>query len=372
MRNFIALHQTDLGFDPENLLVARVPLPREHYQTAAAKQRFFEALLPQLHALPGVVAATESSAMPVFGGTRTDIEIPGKTHIERWQALYQLCSEEYFRTLGLKLLHGRTLLPVDVQTTRKVALINETLARRYFPGESPVGRTITITQLQKLADASAIQPPTFEIVGVVSDSKNRGIIEPLMPEIFLPYTITAAHEQFIVIRTRTDPEILLNSVRQEVWKIDRGVAITWTGTLMEYVDRYYLKESRFSFALMSLFAAVGLTLVAVGVYSVIAYLISRQTREIGIRMALGARRADVIKMVTGVALRLVGTGACIGIVASLIATRVIDSQLSGVSRNDPMTFGAVLALIVFVGLLACYFPAQRAARVNPIVALRLD
>jgi putative ABC transport system permease protein len=372
IRNFVSLQSVDLGLDPNNILVARLPLPREQYKTAAAKQQFFEALLPRLHSLPGVVAATETSTLPPYGGIGTDIDIPGKTHTERWEAIYQLCSDGYFKTLGLKIVRGRTLAPIEVSTARKVAVINQTFVNKYFPGENPIGRPIVLKMMQKLAEGEAIENPTFEVVGVISDAKNRGIIEPPSPEAFIPYTVTGAFERGILVRTQGDPESLLAAVRREIWTVDRGVAITLTGTLNSYLRQFSYSEPRFSLVLLSVFASVGLILVAVGVYSVIAYTVARQTREIGIRMALGAGRRDVLRMVSIMGLRLIATGAAIGLLASFGATRLIAAQLTGVSPHDPLTLTGVVLLMTLVGIAACYFPAQRASRVDPLVALRTE
>ncbi len=372
IRNFVKLQTIDLGFDPNNVLVARLPLPREQYKTAAAKQQFFDALLTRLHALPGVVAATETTSLPPYGGIGTDIDIPGKTHTERWEAIYQLCSDGYFRTLGLRVLRGRTLSPIEVSTARKVAVINQTFANKYFPAENPIGRQIILKGMQKLPDGNAIENPSFEVIGVIADAKNTGIIDPIRPEAFIPYTVTGAFERGILVRTHGDPEALLSAVRHEIWSVDRGVAITLTGTLTGYLRQFSHSEPRFSLVLLSVFASVGLILVAVGVYSVIAYTVARQTREIGIRIALGAGRRDVLQMVSLMGLRLIAIGAVIGLLASFGATRLIAAQLSGVSPHDPLTLAGVVVLMGMVGLAACYFPAQKASRVDPLVALRTE
>jgi putative ABC transport system permease protein len=372
IRNFIKLQSVDLGLDPNNILVARLPLPRDQYKTVAAKQQFFEALLPRLHALPGVVAATETSTLPPYGGIGTDIDIPGKTHTERWEAIYQLCSDGYFRTLGLRILRGRTLSPGEVSAARKVAVINQTFVNKYFPGENPIGRQIVLKMMQKLQDGQAVENPTFEIIGVVADAKNTGIIDPIRPEAFIPYTVTGAFERGILVRTQADPESLLGAVRREIWAVDRGVAITMTGTLNGYLRQFSYSEPRFSLVLLSVFASVGLILVAVGVYSVIAYTVARQTREIGIRMALGAGRRDVLQMVSMMGLKLIAVGAAIGLLASFGATQFIATQLTGVSPHDPLTLAGVVVVMTLVGLAACLFPAQKASRVDPLVALRTE
>ncbi len=187
MRSFVLLQQVDLGLNPDNILVARLPLPRGQYDTAAAKHQFFRTLLPRLHALPGVVAATETTTLPPYGGIGSEIEIPGKTHPEKWEAMFQLVSDGYFPTLGLRLLRGRLLTEAEVNDVRKVAVVNQTLVNRYFPGEDPLGQRIKFTLLETLPNGT-VENPVFEIVGVISDAKNRGIQEPPMPEVFVPYT----------------------------------------------------------------------------------------------------------------------------------------------------------------------------------------
>jgi putative ABC transport system permease protein len=319
-----------------------------------------------------VIAATETSTLPPYGGIGTDIDIPGKTHTERWEAIYQLCSDEYFRTLGLKIVRGRTLSPVEVSAARKVAVINQTFANKYFPGENPIGRQIILKGMQKLQDGQAIENPTFDVIGVIADAKNTGLVDPIRPEAFIPYTVTGAFERGILVRTQGDPEALLSAVRNEIWSVDRGVALTLTGTLTSYLRQFSYSEPRFSLVLLSVFASVGLILVAVGVYSVIAYTVARQTREIGIRMALGAGRRDVLRMVSAMGLRLIALGAAIGLLASFGATRFIASQLTGISPHDPVTLLAVVLVMGLVGFAACYFPAQKASRVDPLVALRTE
>jgi len=372
MRTFVNLQQVDLGLNPDNILVARLPLPRGPYGTAEAKQRFFEAVLQRLHALPGVVAAAETSTLPPYGGIRSDVDIPGKPQTEKRLALFQLCSEGYFPTLGLRLIRGRTLSKEEVTDARRVAVVNHTLVQRFFGNEDPIGQRIKFKLLETLPDGGAVQNPVFEIIGVISDARNQGIRDPLMPEAFIPYTLTGAFERGILVRTATEPNALLNSVRREIWAVDRGVALTNTGTLKGFLAQFSYAEPRFALVLLAIFAGVGLVLVAIGVYSVIAYTVSRQTQEIGVRMALGARRSDVLGMVVRMGLRLIVLGVVIGLLASVAATRVLANQLSGVSARDPITLIAAVAVMTLAGLAACYFPARRATRVDPMVALRYE
>ncbi|MGH9722604.1 MAG: ABC transporter permease, partial [Bryobacteraceae bacterium] len=362
MRSFIKLQTVDLGLNPDNILVARLPLPRGQYKDAASKHQFFRQLLRRLQSLPGVVAATETTTLPPYGGIRSEIDILGKSHTEEWNAIFQLCSEGYFPTLGLKLLRGRTLSEVEVNDARKVAVVNQTLVNKYFAGEDPIGRQIKIKMLETLPD-SPVPNPVFEVIGVVADAKNQGIQEPITPEMFVPYTITGGFERGILVRTAVEPMSLLNSVRREIWAVDRGVAITLSGTLQGYLKQFTFAEPQFSLVLLGVFAGVGLVLVLIGVYSMIAYTVVRQTHEIGLRMALGAGRPQVLRMVLWMGSRLLAIGVVAGLAASLAATRIIRTQLWNVSPNDPLTLATVVGVVAIAGLAACFFPARRATRV---------
>jgi len=371
MRSFVRLQQVDLGFNPDNILFARLPFPRGQYKTVAEKQRFFRALLPRLQALPGVMAATETTTVPPFGGIRSDIEITGKTHAEKWEAIFSLCSEGYVPTLQVRLLRGRTLSEMEVNSARKVAVVNQTLVNKFFGHEDPIGRLVKINMLENFPD-SPVKDPVFEIIGVISDVRNQGLRDPAMPEVLAPFTITGTFDRAILVRTSVPPMTMLNNIQLEIWAVDRNIALSFAGSLQGYMMQFMYAEPRFSVILLGVFAGVGLVMVAIGVFSVIAYTVSRQTREIGIRMALGAGRADVLRMVLRAGLQLLGMGVGVGLLVSFGVTRVIASQLLGVSPRDPVTLGSVVAVVAVVGLAACYFPARRGTRVDPMVALRYE
>ncbi len=371
MRSFVKLQTVDLGLNPENVLSVRVPLPRGPYQTAAARRQFFEQVLSRVQALPGVVTVTATSSLPPFFGVGTEVDVPGRAHEETWRAIFQLCSEGYFPTLELRLLRGRLLTEQEVDEGRKVAVVNQLLVERFFGQEDPIGRTITLKNMATHPE-SPVADPQFEVVGVVANAKNQGVQDPPMPEAFIPYTVTGAHERGILVRTAGPPEALLNNVRREIWAVDRNVAITLAGSLTGYLRRFSYAEPRLSLVILGVFAAVGLVLVALGVYSVVAYTVSRQTHEIGIRMALGASRVDVLKMVLRMGLGLIGVGVVVGVATSLAATRVMASQLFGVTPHDPPTLALAVVVVAVAGFSACYFPARRATRVDPMVALRYE
>ncbi|HEU4390334.1 MAG TPA: ABC transporter permease [Blastocatellia bacterium] len=373
MRNFIGLQHVDLGFSPENILVGPLRFPRGQYTTAADKERFYSQLLERLQALPGVVSATETTSVPPYGGIRSEIDIIGKTHSEKWRGQFQLVSEGYFQTLQLHLVQGRLLSETEVYGARKVAVVNQTLVRQFFGTENPLGQMVKLSALEDTRPPDApLKDPLFEIIGVVADAKNQGILEPVKPELFVPYTVTGAFNRGILVRTAVPPMALLENVRSEIWAVDRNIALTGTGSLEDILRQGSYAEPRFSLVLLGVFAGVGLALVALGVFSLIAYTVTRRTHEIGIRMALGAAPAGVVRIVLRMGLQLVGVGVALGLLASFAVTRVLANQLVDISPRDPLALGAAVLVVVLAGLAACYFPARRAARVDPLTALRYE
>jgi putative ABC transport system permease protein len=371
IRSFIRLQTVDLGFNPQNILVARLPFPRGQYESAADKQRFFRELLARLQRLPGVTAATETTSLPPYGGIRSDIDISGKTHVEKWQSVVQLVSEGYFPTLQLRLVRGRLINETEVNAGRKVAVINQKLVSQFLPNDEPIGKLIRLKMLESQPQG-AVKDAVFEVVGIVADAKNQGIQDPPLPEMFVPYTITGNFQRGILVRTSVPPLTLLKNVQSEIWTVDRNVALTFSGSLEDFLKQFTYAEPRFGLVLMAVFAGVGLLLVALGVFSVIAYTVSRQTHEIGVRMALGAGRRDVLRMVFRMGGGLLATGVVLGLLGALAATRVMTAQLWGISPRDPLTLITVVAVVGIAGLAACYFPAQRATRVDPLIALRYE
>jgi putative ABC transport system permease protein len=370
MRSFVALREVHLGLQPDHILVARLPLPKDRYKTADQIAGFFRPLLLRLRAMPGVVEATETSTLPPYGGIGTDVEIPGKTHSEKWTALYQLCSEGYFPVLKLQFLTGRPFTEAEVNGAKKFAVVNQTFAHKYLGEENPIGQRVRLAHLETAPDP--VHDPWFEIIGVVADAKNRGLQDPSEPEVWIPYTLTGSFSRGVLVRTAGEPLSMLNAVRQEIWATDRSVALTLTGTLEGYISQFSYAGPRFGFFLLGIFATIGLVLVTIGVYSVLAYTAARRTHEIGIRMALGAESGDVLKLVLSTGLRLVILGVAIGLAASLGVARVIATQLWGVSPYDAATLTTVPLLLLVTGLVACWVPARRAARVDPLVALRYE
>jgi predicted permease len=371
MRTFVAMQTVDLGFRTSNLLVARLPFPRGQYQKAGDKKRFFNELLPRLQRTPGVLAATVITGLPPFGGFRSEVEVPGKTHTEQWRAICELTNEDYAKTLGLKLVRGRMLTETDLAGARKVAVVNQALWKKFFGDEDPIGRQMQVKELSRLRP-SPVENPLFEIVGVFADVKNNGIQETIVPEMLVPHTITGSLERGIVVRTAGNPLALVEPVKREIWATDRNVALTMTRPLDEFLSDWVYAQPRFILLVLGVFAAIGLVLVAIGVYSVIAYTVSRQTQEIGIRIALGASYGDVVGMVFRMGFWLIGVGLAVGLGASYAASKVLATELFGVTAHDPATFVGVALVVLAAGAAACWIPARRASRVDPVVALRTE
>src|SRR6266853_475664 len=359
MRSFVALRDVKLGLRPDHVLVARLPLPVDRYKTADQVTGFYRPLLQRLKALPGVLEATETSTLPPYGGIPSDLEIPGKTHGEKWNAMFQLVSEGYFPVLKIQFVDGRSFTEAEVSGARKLAIVNQTFVKKYLANENPIGKQVRIAQLANFEDP--VKEPTFEIIGLVADAKNRGLQDPVEPEIWIPYTVTGSAFRGILVRTAKDPMAMMNAVQQEIWATDRNVAVTLTGTLEGYISQFSYAGPRFGFMLMTIFSSIGLVLVTLGVYSVLAYTTARRTHEIGIRMALGAEGRDVVRLLVRMGLRLVAIGVALGLLASLALGRVIGTQLWGVSPYDPWTLTCVPALLIITGLLSCWVPARRAA-----------
>ena len=370
MRSFFALEHVDLGFSPQHLFVERLVFPEGRYKTVQQNKIFFQQLLPHVATLPGVVAVAEADSLPPFDGPQSEVTVPGKTHSESWNAMVELCSEGWFRTVGVPLVRGRLLSETDIDSARQVAVVNETLAHDFFGTQDAIGQRIKFNALDEVPDAP--HDAYFEIIGVVGDAKNQGLQRPVLPEAFAPYTISNIGQRAILVRTAGEPLAMAKSVGREVAAVDPDVALRRPRSVEGLLKDYAYAQPKFGFVVLGAFAGIGLMLVIVGVFSVMAYSVSLQTHEIGLRMALGAQQSGVLKMVLGRGLRLIALGIALGEVANLGLTRLLATQIWGVSARDPLTLGAIAAIIASAGVLACVIPARRASRVDPMVALRYE
>jgi putative ABC transport system permease protein len=377
-RSFFILTHVDLGFNPQNVLYFRLALPRAAYNTDVdvtreKKNVLTRQILERMQSLPGVTAVSESMLEPPLRYDWSDTIIPGKSHTERWETRFEVCSAGYFQILGLPLLRGRLFSEDDENAQRLVMVVNESFSRQYFPNEDPIGHKVKLEVLDR-AFLDAPHDTYFEIVGIVPDYKtldDDGRSWRAFPQTFIPYSVQGFSYRTYMARTLADPKILLKNMQQEIRTIDPSVEIETSGTLTGSLHEFY-RRPQFELFTLGTFAFIGLVLVVVGIFGVMAYTVSRQTHEIGIRIALGAQGTDILSMVFAKSLRIITAGVAIGLLASYESSRFLASEVSGVSISDPSTYGVVAFIVVAVGLLACYLPARRATRVDPMIALRYE
>ena len=272
--------------------------------------------------------------------------------------------------MRLEFKAGRPFSKAEVDHARNIAVVNETFVRTYLPHQHPLGQRLRLTSLETAPEP--VPDAWFEIIGVVGDVANRGLRAPTAPELWIPFTIAASNAHVLIVRTSGDPAALTNQVRREVSAMDAGVPLLRPGRLEDFIGQQLYAGPRFGFLLMTVFGCVGLILMTIGVYSVLAYSTTRKTHEIGIRMALGAKRTDVLRMVVRGGLRLVLMGTACGTAMSLLFGRMVGPQLVGVTAYDPSTLAAAIGLLTVTAAIASWIPARRAARVDPLTALRYE
>jgi putative ABC transport system permease protein len=372
MRTFIALQSVKLGFDPAKVLEGRLATPPGREPSFEREKMILRQVLQRVAALPNVIAATPSICDLVpFVGAASKVIIPGKADSKDRQALYQMGGAGWFKTLGLHLIRGRLFSDADVDMERRVAVINQQFARRFFGQDDPIGKMVEFSDLNGLPEAP--HGAFFEIIGVVGDAPNEGIEQPPAPAAILPYTISGGFGAYaLLVRTRGDALPNLKSILRAVRSADPDMTLTEVASIETMLQEQSYAQPQFVLYTLGIFAGIGLILAAIGVFGVMTYSVAQRTNEIGIRMALGAERRDVLRMVVGQGLKLTVIGVAIGIGGALALTRFLSSILYGVTPSDPLTFIAVSLILIAVALLACYIPARRAAKVDPMVALRYE
>jgi putative ABC transport system permease protein len=330
---------------------------------------FYQRALLQLRTVPGLQAVGIGETIPMRGaGESTAIRLPNRPAAhgkEQPFASYTMVSSGYFSAVGTPLLRGRSILETDTLESTPVTVINGAMARKYWPGEDALGKQVGV---------GSTRFPLMTIVGIAADTKHLSLREEPGPEMYVPFNQKVWPSLAIMqvaIRTKADPASMTNLVREAVRSVDPDLPLGKLATLSTLVDGA-MTQPRFSMLLLGAFGALAVTLAAIGMYGVIAYSVAQRTREIGIRMALGAQRGTVFGMVLGQGARLAGLGIAIGILTALGVTRLMASFLYGVQPTDPLTFAAVALLLAGIVLLACYLPARRATRVDPIIALRYE
>jgi putative ABC transport system permease protein len=367
IRSFLRLQQVSPGFEAGGILTASISLPESRYPDEAARSVFFRALVERARTLPGVRAAAISMALPPHLLVMTNPYIvegrplpPGRSAPAVAQLLI---GGDYFHALGVPLLRGRSFTEADRAGAPAVIIINQTMAATLFPGEDPIGRRM------QLGDPNP-NAPWLTIVGVVGDVKYTGLEKASEPTMYTPYE---QHlwwpTMYLVVRSSVDPAGLVPALRAQVAGLDPLLPMARVST-MDALLKQSVAEPRFRTTLLGIFAAIALLLAVLGIYGVLSYTVGQRTQEIGIRMSLGAQRRDVLALVLGQGMALAGLGVAIGLAAAMALCRVLAGLLFGVGPTDPMTFFAVALVMTASALLACWIPARRATRVDPIVALR--
>jgi putative ABC transport system permease protein len=368
IRSFWRLQQVNPGFKTDHLLTLGVKLPRSKYPEDVQVISFFERLQERLAALPGVesVSAASNILLPKIANSSifTIENRPLDPREQRLELSFDAVQPNYFQTMGIRLLSGRAFTAQDARDRPAVAIVNETFVKRYFPDEDPLGKRFAFGD-------PGTDTQWITIVGVVRDTKRQGLDQPIRIESWMPLAQAPSHSMDVVLHTISDPLPLSNAVREAVWSIDQDLPIPRILT-MEQILSERVAQRRLNMLLLGLFALVALILAAVGIYGVMSYAVTQRTHEIGIRVALGAQAHDVLGLILRQGMMLVLAGVVIGLAATLAMTRLIANLLFDVSATDPLTFSAIAVLLMGVALVACWIPARRATKVDPMVALRYD
>ena len=366
--SFRQLSAVDSGFDPSNLLTARLSVPQSRYPQPAQARAFYQEVLARTEALPGVRAAGYTTGLPLTGVVNgAPVVIDGRPpmpELDAKEVRRSIVSPTYFRTLGIPVLAGRTFTEQESGDSVTVVMVNETMKKLHFLGEDPVGRRMRW-------GCTGPQCPWMTVIGVVKDTKQDGLDEFVRPEVYTSYLQQPRLGLMIAVRTERDPLAVAASLRSIVQSLDRDIPLAGVAT-MDQLSAESIATRRFNTLLLGIFSSLALVLALVGIYGVMSYNVSQRQQEVGIRMALGARGHDVLRLVLREAMTLAGIGIVLGVVLSLFVTRLLQTLLFEVSATDPATFAVTAGLLTLVALAASYIPARRAAGVDPVVALRSE
>ena len=370
IRSFQLLRRVDTGFKTENALTMRMVLPFPKYAKAETRRAFYDEVLQKVEGLPGVESAGMITFLPLsFHGMNFNFSVEGQpapSDMKLPFALFRVVSPDYFRAMGIPLRRGRFFDARDSADSQPAVVVNRRLAEQYWPGEDAIGKRLKVGPLDS-------PNAWLTVVGVVGDTRQTGLNEQKL-EFYVPYaqerrSFMAPRD--LVVRTKNDPGSIASAVRQAVWAVDKDQPVSNVRTL-DQVFSAAISQERFQALMLGLFAALALLLACVGLYGVISYAVVQRTHEIGVRMALGAQPLDVLRLVIRQGMSLTLVGLVIGVVAGTFVTRVLTDMLFGVTPRDPLTFAGVPVLLLVVALLACYIPARRATRIDPLIALRSE
>ena len=378
VRGFLLLQKTDVGFEAERVLMVNVSVPPKRYATWEQRIGFAENVLQRVRNIPGAQSVAIGNGGLPFGGPQSTYSIEGQGQAQGQRVQVGLISADYNRTLGIALRAGRTLTEQEVAHADPVALVNEAGARLWAQsagsgvGGGSLGGRIRLDLLER--PGGALLPPgrpvpTFTVVGILADTKNDGLRAPAMPAVYVPYTVAGTTGRTLAVRTQGGPMLLLNAVRQAVAQVDKDLPVTRPITLQEVLGEQTV-QPRFNMALFTFFGLLGLALAVIGIFSVLSYTVARRTHEIGVRMALGAERGDVLGLMLRMGARLVLWGLGVGLAGSFVLARVLRSEVFQVPVTDWVVLVGVVTLLCGAAFLACLLPARRAARLDPMIALR--
>jgi predicted permease len=367
INSFLHLRNLDPGFRTDHLLTMKVDLSELKYSDGDRRSLFFDEILRRIRPLPGVQSVAVAGNLPfTYNGDSMGIAVEGipDPPPDQWpDVIYRAVGPGYFSTIGIPLIRGRDFTDQDRADSKNVVVISEKTAQHYWPGQDPIGKRLKPGSTNSSA-------PWREVIGVVRDVRqNDFIAEPKMQMYFTHRQLKDLAANALIVRTNVEPMSLATSIRNAIWAVDKDQPVADIDT-MEHIVSEAIARQRFSMLLLGIFAALALVLAAVGIYGVMSYSVAQRTHEIGIRMALGARRADVLQMTVKEGLKLVGTGMILGLAAAFLLTRVLASLLFGISATDPITFVSIALVLLAVAILASYVPALRATKVDPIIALR--
>jgi putative ABC transport system permease protein len=368
IQSFLRLRRVDVGLNPNGVLSVGVSLPRAKYREGKQRVEFYENLIQRLRSLPGVQAAGATATLPLGGnGWGRSLTVEGFPVLSVGQApmiQHTVVTPGYFQTMGITMLSGRDFMTSDTTDAPRVTIIDERLAREYWPNESPLGKRVRFGPPED-------NEPWHTVIGVVSSVRHERMQEDTRKSVYLPHAQIPVNAVALVARTSSNPENLVTPVRREVAQLDRDLPLSDIAT-MEKVIAESIWQPRLYALLFAAFAAGALILAIIGIYGVMAYLVVTRTHEIGVRMALGATARDVFRLIVGRGMKLTAIGVLLGVGGAFALTRLMRGLLFNISATDPVTFVLISLLLVLAAFLACYIPARRATKVDPLIALRYE